>query len=127
MSIVPVQASRYQPTFDPENGSYRDECPIPSYTAKGRLRYICPCNNQTLSSHSEFKMHFSRKYHQRYLENYGDRISDLAEAQALIKSFQVKCELLHRKEKELLAKIESQDKLILERNQLIHRLSQASV
>lgn len=86
----------YIPTFNPDNGTYIDECPI---LPRQRSQLRCMCNHKgtLICTASEFKSHIKTKKHRDYIANYLDNIKEMDNAIAQNKKLQSDYELMYRK------------------------------
>ena len=92
ISATPI----YIPTFNPDNGTYIDECPI---LPRQRSQIRCLCNHKgtLICTASEFKAHIKIKKHRDYITNYLDNIKEMDNAIAQNKKLQGDYELMYRK------------------------------
>ena len=97
MELATIDRNLYQPTFDPQTGTYQDVSPFKHRSRKNPV-YECRCQvGSFFHTNSLFKVHCKKKTHQMFLTDYEYYYKDTDIAQKEIKDYRIENEKLRRK------------------------------
>jgi len=97
MELATIDRNLYQPTFDPQTGTYQDVSPFKHRSRKNPV-YECRCQvGSFFHTNSIFKVHCKKKTHQMFLTDYEYYYKDADIAKQEIKEYRIENEKLRRK------------------------------
>ena len=97
MELVTTDRNLYQPTFDPQTGTYQDVSPFRHRSRKNPV-YECRCQvGSFFHTNTLFKLHCKKKTHQHFLTDYEYYYKDADIAKQEIKEYRIENEKLRRK------------------------------
>ena len=128
MALIAHTLKEYEPVFDENTGSYKDEQPWPIYFRGPKDQYICRCNGFEFGSNTKFNQHKKTNCHKKWLEQYGKQEEEANKEKKEVKiDLEKKKRLINSQAREIERQKKELDKINKENDRLklqIHHIEE---